>query len=112
MMSIHDVREPRQQLGRLQREVQCLYEGGGNADDNIAMELLALLGREKFRALQERFGGRRIWIPKSGGALLCRFCPTRDEHIRQLRHEGRSVAWIAQQFGLSEKRVYGILEEG
>lgn len=104
--------EIREELERLREEVKCPYDVEAFEGDNLTVELMTLLGPEKFRELQERFGGQRIWIPKAGGPTLCRFCPTRDEHIRDLRALGKSVAWIAQKFGLSEKRVYGILEQG
>ena len=79
------------------------------ADDTDAGALLEVLGRKKFEALQERFGGRRLWIPKNGGEARCGACAWRDRCIRLLRQEGRPVDEIAKLMALSPKSVYRII---
>lgn len=74
--------------------------------------MIAIIGPETFRLVQEAFGGRRVWIPKVGAEQPCKRCPARDRRIRRLRSRGESVAALAERFGLSPKRVYGILEGG
>ena len=102
----------RAELERLHNDFRCPRETSNSCNDSLATELLDLLGPEKFRSLLKRFGGQRIWIPKPGGPVLCKRCPERNPHIRKLYRRGKPVAWIAEKFALSEKRVYTILESG
>lgn len=104
--------EIKAEVERLKEDFRCPFEESLLGMESVAAELLAILGTEKFRVLQQRFGGQRIWIPKPGGPVLCKQCPERDEHIRELHRLGKPVAWIAEKFGLSNKRVYGIIEQG
>ena len=77
--------------------------------DSDAAQLLKILGSRRLSALQAAFGGRRLWIPKSGSNLRCSVCDTRDQCIRTWRGQGLSIASIAKRLGVSPKTVYRVL---
>lgn len=60
-------------------------------------------------ALQDAFGGRRVWIPKPEAKVRCLSCRSRDRCIRAWRREGRPVGSIARSLGISQQTVYRVL---
>ncbi len=80
------------------------------AEADTLAQMIHIVGVERFQKIQQLFGGQRIWIPKSGAEQPCRRCPDRDRRIHDLRLHGARVVELAERFGLSPKRVYGILE--
>lgn len=80
--------------------------------DSDAARLLKLLGSRRLAALQTAFGGRRLWIPKSGSNLRCSVCRYRDQCIRTWRAQGLSIVIIAKRLGVSPKTVYRVLGPG
>ena len=80
------------------------------AEDSDVLLLRKALGRGPFVALQKAFGGRRIWIPKSGTRPSCLTCCQRDKCIKDWRKQHRPVADIARHLGVSPKTVYRVLE--
>src|SRR5271166_663059 len=76
--------------------------------DIDAARLLAVLGPHRLHALQEAFGGKRLWIPKAGMRLPCLACVSRDRCVRLWRREGRTAVEIGTRLGLSLKTVYRI----
>ena len=79
------------------------------AETDALEQLMEAVGPERFRRIQELFGGQRVWIPKPGAEQPCRRCPDRDRRIQDLRKRGASVYQLAERFGLSPKRGYAIL---
>ncbi|MBI3564152.1 MAG: hypothetical protein HY079_03035 [Elusimicrobia bacterium] len=77
--------------------------------DTDGARLLAVLGARRFGELQAAFGGRRIWIPKSGVNMRCIVCSLRDRCIRTWRRRGMPAENIARSLGLSAKTVYRVL---
>ena len=74
------------------------------------MWLCAVLGPKLVKEYQRKFGGQKIWIPKKGTALPCRYCPHRERHLRLLRRRGWSAQRLARRFDLTVKRVYELLQ--
>lgn len=79
-----------------------------HAAKNDTARLLAVVGPRRFQALQEAFGGTRLWIPKDGMRISCLTCSNRDRCVRIWRREGRSPVKIAARLGISLKTVYRI----
>jgi hypothetical protein len=80
------------------------------AADSDAAWLFKFLGPAKFAALQQRFGGRRLWVPKAGTRASCLTCLDRDACILEWRASGRRVDEIGRYLGVSPKTVYRVLE--
>ena len=64
------------------------------------------VGREAADMLAFRYGGCRLYIPRNPSGA------GRADRIRELRLKGRSVAQIAAAEGLSDRRVWQILQSG
>lgn len=78
--------------------------------DRHAIRLLELLGPRAFRALQEEFGGKRVWVPKAGARFPCAACKVRGGCVHRWAKQGRSPAAIAEHLGVSAKTVYRLLD--
>ena len=70
-----------------------------------SVELHKLTGEKLFKEIQKIFGGKRIWIPKTGHSFSCKYCEDRNTHILKLYRRGASIKWLAKKFDLSNKRV-------
>lgn len=66
--------------------------------------LEAALGHERAERLAARYGGCRLYVPLPSTRRA-----DRDGRIRELRSRGWSVARIATEVGLSDRRVIQIL---
>jgi hypothetical protein len=99
---------------------------GLGVKDALSAELLELLGADAFAALTERFGGRRVFVPKEkldtaisavlgqdaaqvlsshyGGTYL-RVPLARAFRAKRYRIAGQSNGWIATKLGLTETAV-------
>lgn len=88
---------------------QCMIDPG--SIDNALVQMQRLVGKKKFRRIQKMLGGRRIWIPKLGSEekFLCTCCFQRDRCIQLMRRGGASVKQLSAAYGLSEKRIYNII---
>lgn len=78
--------------------------------DRHAIRLLDLLGSRAFNALQEEFGGKRVWVPKAGARFPCAACKVRAGCVKRWRKAGRSPQLIAEHLGVSSKTVYRLLD--
>lgn len=78
--------------------------------DRHAIRLLELLGPRAFRSLQEEFGGKRVWVPKSGARFPCAACKVRGGCVKRWRKAGRTPQAIATDLGVSAKTVYRLLD--
>ena len=100
----------------------------------IITELIELIGEEQTRNLVKRRGGSNLFVPKlnhqswleladdaldklcktyGGQALFIPRCHValrqkRDQEIREARSEGKSINWLVQKFGLSNRRIIDI----
>ncbi len=102
----------RSRQGRLFRcEPKCMTTCPArfSAVGSDAARLLKVLGQARFERLQKAFGGRRLWIPKSGTHYPCGACSRRVRCIRRWRKQGRPARAIAERLGLSPKTVYRVL---
>jgi hypothetical protein len=77
--------------------------------DTDGARLLKVLGARRLADLQAAFGGKRVWIPKSGANTRCTVCALRDRCIRAWRRRGLPVENIARSLGVSAKTVYRVL---
>ncbi|MDE0434112.1 MAG: hypothetical protein OXH92_08885 [Bryobacterales bacterium] len=68
--------------------------------------LSLLLGAEAATKLIRRFGGMRLYIAKLDDPVRTR----RNDEIIRSYEAGRSVAGLARQYGLSERRIWEILK--
>ena len=68
-----------------------------NARDVLPPKLLELV---------QRYHSGRLWIPPPPRDGMTE----RNEQIHRMRHDGEPVSEIAQRVGLSERRVWQILE--
>ncbi len=78
------------------------------------MKLLSdVLDRKNYARLVRVFGGKRIWVPKTGnpGHREGRVYIVRAERMAKLKAKGWGVGRIAARFNISEKRVYTILRK-
>ncbi len=114
-----------------------IYRRDGDASPTIG-GLTALLGDEALAKLSARFGGRRIYVPASitsghelvlvvgleaakvlathfAGVTLSVPMPQhaadRRRQVIEMNAEGFTRAAIAEKVGLTERRVYQILDE-
>lgn len=90
------------------RSARCRW--GFVSEDRHAIRLLEVLGPRAMRALQDEFGGKRVWVPKAGARMPCAACKVRAECVRRWRREGRSPRAIAEYLGVSPKTVYRLLD--
>lgn len=67
--------------------------------------LVELLGLDAAAALSARFGRDAIVIPKCAALVRAK----RDNQIRQLYQDGKSVSTLARTYALTERHVYRIL---
>ena len=65
--------------------------------------LAGILGREAAERMASRYGGCRLYVPRGGASA-------RAARIRELRRQGRSVAQIATAEGISDRRVWQVLD--
>jgi hypothetical protein len=99
---------------------------GLGVKDALSVDLLELLGADAFTAFTERFGGRRVFVPKAkldtaisevlgqetaevlssryGGSYL-RVPLARAFRAKRYRSAGQSNGWIATKLGLTETAV-------
>lgn len=114
-----------------------IYLRDGDASPTIG-GLTAVLGAESLAKLSARFGGRRIYVPatitpdhelvvvlglKAAKALATHFAgltlsvpmpqhaADRRRQVIEMNAEGFTRAAIAEKVGLTERRVYQILDE-
>ena len=78
--------------------------------DRHAIRLLQILGSRAFTALQEEFGGKRVWVPKAGARFPCAACGVRAACVKRWRKAGRTPQAIAEHLGVSAKTVYRLLD--
>lgn len=77
--------------------------------DADGARLLKVLGARRLAALQAAFGGKRVWVPKSGTNMRCIVCRLRDRCIRAWRRRGVPVDNIARSLGISSQTIYRVL---
>ena len=77
--------------------------------DTDGARLLEVLGARRLAALQAAFGGKRVWIPKTGANIRCVVCSQRDRCIRTWRRRGLPVDTISRKLGVSPKTIYRVL---
>lgn len=83
---------------------------GFQAADRHAIRLLELLGPRAFTALQDEFGGKRVWVPKAGARFPCAACKVRSGCVKRWRKAGRTPQAIAEHLGVSAKTIYRLLD--
>lgn len=71
-----------------------------------AHPLALLLGAEAATKLIRRYGGTRLYIAKLDDPVRTR----RNDEIIRGYEAGRPVAWLAREYGLSERRIWAILK--
>ncbi len=81
------------------------------SEHDPTMWLRYALGPKLFGKFQKQFGGKKIWLPKHADSRPCRYCGYRDLIIKQLKSSGKTVAHIAEEFDLSRKHIYCILDK-
>lgn len=90
------------------RSVDCRW--GFEPADRHAIRLLELLGPRAFHALQEEFGGKRVWVPKRGARFPCAACKVREGCVVRWWKQGKAPNDIATHLGVSSKTVYRLLD--
>lgn len=65
-----------------------------------------VIGLENFQQLIEKYGGRKIYIPKPG--LLERIVT--DYKIRN-EYNGKNISELSRKYGLTRRTIYKILED-
>lgn len=71
----------------------------------IARSLAADLGREAADLVRARWGGIEVYVPKGRSFMLSQ----RDREIWE-KWNGRNVVELCREYGLSEQRIYQILD--
>jgi hypothetical protein len=92
---------------RVVAKTRCTY--AFRPADTDGARLLKVLGARRLAALQAAFGGKRVWVPKSGANMRCVVCSLRDRCIRAWRRRGLPVENIARSLGVSAQTVYRVL---
>lgn len=90
------------------RSLNCRW--GFEPADRHAIRLLEILGPRAFNALQEEFGGKRVWVPKPGARFPCAACNVRAGCVHRWWKQGKNPKDIAVHLGVSSKTVYRLLD--
>lgn len=90
------------------RDVLCRPRCFRPKEKNAA-RMLRIVGLQKFMALREEFGGKRVSIPRSGGVWAGGLCAVRDRCIAQWHRQGLSAEAIAAALKMKPETVARIL---
>jgi len=82
---------------------RCIYVPKGDASGHW---IARLIGPERFAVMQREFGGMQLTIAKCSDIARAE----RDNEIRKRFKDGKTIAWLALEYGLTTRRIWSIVD--